>query len=174
MINQPKLLIVEDEADLRDSLTEEFSKLDLKVFSVRSGHEAFELVKIDPGIVTILSDIQMPGVDGFECLKKIRDFGFETPFIFLTGFADNDVLRRAMHLGALDVLVKPFIMDDLVWTIEQSIKLGIVVQEMIVEFENCLKKYDISNSDQNRIVELRRKLVSARIDYTTNSLKPAA
>lgn len=103
-----KILVVDDEEDLRDILSEDFALQGATVFTAKNGREAFDIViKERPHV--ILSDVRMPGGDGVELLKKIRDeIAENAPHIFLlTGFSD---LRseQAARFGGQGLVSKPF------------------------------------------------------------------
>ena len=103
-----KILIVDDEADLREILSEDFSLQGATVFTARNGREAFDLaVREQPHV--ILSDVRMPGGDGVELLKRIREIHYDTPphVFLLTGFSDLKP-EQAAELGGQGLVSKPF------------------------------------------------------------------
>jgi CheY-like chemotaxis protein len=110
ILKQKTLLIVDDEADLREPLVQEFESLGCKVFQAKNGHDAYEIVlreKID----AVISDIRMPGGDGIEFLKRVKLLHHECPMVMLiTGFSDLSH-EEAFDLGAEAVLSKPFDLD---------------------------------------------------------------
>lgn len=108
-----KILVVDDEEDLREILSEDFASLGAEVFTARNGKEAFELaLKELPQV--ILSDVRMPGGDGVELLKKIRaTYESIPPHVFLiTGFADIQA-DQAQALGGQGLVSKPFNLKQL-------------------------------------------------------------
>jgi CheY-like chemotaxis protein len=106
------LLIVDDEPDLRSPLVMEFESLGCKVFEANNGHEAFEIVKREK-IDAVVSDIRMPGGDGIELLKNIKEVHHQFPMVLLiSGFSDLS-REDAYHLGAEAVLSKPFDLDQI-------------------------------------------------------------
>ena len=72
----------------------------------------------------ILCDVMMPGIDGFEVLRRLRSDPTTAamPFIFLTANSDSDVEQRAAKLGAAGLLTKPFDTDTLLYTIRRHIQ----------------------------------------------------
>lgn len=103
-----KILIVDDEEDLREILCEDFSLLGATVFTAPNGRDAYEIaVREMPDVV--LSDVRMPGGDGVELLKKIRETNRAAPphIFLLTGFADIDPAQAAA-LGGQGLVSKPF------------------------------------------------------------------
>jgi DNA-binding response OmpR family regulator len=106
------LLIVEDEAALREPLAAEFESLGCCVLQAKNGVDAFEIVKKE-NLDLVISDIRMPGGDGVELLKKIKSHNHLCPIVMLiTGLSDLSK-DEAYHLGAEAILAKPFDLDEL-------------------------------------------------------------
>ena len=103
-----KILVVDDEVALRESIREDLQSLEAEVFEAANGRIAYDMVgKIQPDV--IISDLRMPGGDGIELLQRVRARRMQPePLAFLiTGFADL-TLEQAKAVGAQGVLVKPF------------------------------------------------------------------
>lgn len=118
-----RVLLVEDDADLgaivKRSLGEDGFQVDL----VESGLDAFRSAMTEPYAAIVL-DIMLPGLDGFEVCKKLRDKECWTPILLAT--ARSDVLDRVegLDLGADDYLVKPFNLDELSARVRALIRRG--------------------------------------------------
>ncbi len=107
------LLIVDDDNDLRDELIFIFTDKSFRVLNASNGNEALKIAKSNP-IDLVLSDIRMPGGDGIELLKKLREIDPKVPVvIFVTGFADISS-ADALSLGAHRVFEKPFKLKEVV------------------------------------------------------------
>jgi DNA-binding NtrC family response regulator len=107
MANAMKIAIVDDEQDMRQSISQwlALSGYDTETFS--SAEEALGTVGPDyPGIV--ISDIKMPGMDGIQLLKKLMGADSALPVIMITGHGDVPMAVEAMRIGAFDFLEKPF------------------------------------------------------------------
>ncbi len=106
---KPRILMVDDELDYLTLLKLKLVNEGFDVVAVDSAEEGLEaLAKVAPDL--IVSDILMPGMDGLEMFRKIRESGAahaETPLIFISGKDDAQVKVDALHLGAEDFLVKP-------------------------------------------------------------------
>lgn len=114
-----KILVIEDEPNLRSSIMEILSLEGFDVIEAPDGGLGFELaLKHHPDL--IVSDITMPGVDGYQMLLQLRQNPAIalTPFIFLTARADRSFMRHGMELGADDYLTKPFTSSELVAAIQ--------------------------------------------------------
>lgn len=112
--------IVDDEAEVRESLGLLLETLDYEVELYPSG-EVFlsALPRTKSGI--ILLDIRMPGRDGIEVLKALRDQSNTMPVIMMSGHGDIPLTVRAMQEGATDFIEKPFEADRILSAIEQAI-----------------------------------------------------
>ncbi|MGY3452210.1 sigma-54-dependent transcriptional regulator [Bradyrhizobium sp. USDA 4353] len=99
------ILIVDDDAALRDGLAETLTDLGHIALTAASGREAIGMVSEETD--AILLDLRMPGIDGIETLRRIRADGDAPPVIVLTAYASPENTIEAMRLGAFDHLVKP-------------------------------------------------------------------
>lgn len=118
-----KILIVVDDIHIAHSLSDVFELMEYDVQLAHDGLEGLKQIKTElPDI--ILSDVQMPNMDGFEFLQAVRkNRATETiPFIFLTARSERDSLRQGMMLGADDFVTKPFAAQDIVQTVEATLR----------------------------------------------------
>ncbi|WP_375267182.1 sigma-54-dependent transcriptional regulator [Planktotalea sp.] len=107
MANAMKIAIVDDEKDMRQSISQwlALSGYDTETFA--SAEDALAGISSDyPGIV--ISDIKMPGMDGMQFLKKLMSTDSALPVIMITGHGDVPMAVNAMRIGAFDFLEKPF------------------------------------------------------------------
>lgn len=109
-----RILIIEDEENLRKSIAEFLEIEGFKCLEAADGSEGIEIARTElPDI--IICDIKMPGINGHEVLTELRrDSRTSTiPFIFLTALVNKQDFRRGMELGADDYITKPFLTNDL-------------------------------------------------------------
>lgn len=108
-----KILIVEDEADVRNNLKDLFESESYQVLTAKDGHEG-HIKALEEMPDLILSDIKMPRVDGLELFKRLQKNHElkNTPFVFLTAKVEMSDVREGMSLGADDYLTKPFNLDE--------------------------------------------------------------
>ena len=110
----PKILIIEDEAALREEILDILSCEGFSVAVAENGKAGLELAQVQhPDL--ILCDVMMPLLNGYELLEALRQ-NLETatiPFIFLTAKGSHENIRQGMNLGADDYLIKPFSIEDL-------------------------------------------------------------
>lgn len=102
------VLVVDDDEDIRDILTLQIEELEYEWISAVNGVEGLEMIKSNPEIDIVISDVTMPKMNGIEFLRATRESGFEKPFIVLTGNATKNMALEALRLGAFDFLEKPY------------------------------------------------------------------
>jgi len=108
----PKLLIVDDEMDVREFAKNFFQRRKIEVAVSSSGEEALEmLVKEKPDLV--LLDVRLGGMDGIEVLSKMREMQDNTQVIMVTGVNEKETSDKAKELGVVDYIHKPLKLDEL-------------------------------------------------------------
>lgn len=121
-----RVLLVDDEEDFLESLSGRLETRGLKVTGATRGEEAVDLVD-KQDFDAIVLDLAMPGMDGLETLKKIREKHPEAEIIMLTGHASVKSSVEAMKLGAEDYLEKPFDINALLEKINEAKSKHILV-----------------------------------------------
>ena len=114
-----RVLIVDDEREFTDTLSERLGIRDYEVTTSPSGEDAMDKVKGYNYDVVIL-DVAMPGMGGIEALKEIKRIKPLTEVIMLTGNATVETAIEGMKLGAYDYLMKPCETEDLVSKIQKA------------------------------------------------------
>ena len=114
-----RVLIVDDEKEFVDLVSERLTMRDYDVTACYSGEEALETVKKYNFDIVVL-DILMPGIDGIETLREIKRIKPLTEVILLTGHAAVDTAIEGMRLGAYDYLTKPCEISDLVTKLDKA------------------------------------------------------
>ncbi|MDO4497173.1 MAG: SpoIIE family protein phosphatase [Bacteroidales bacterium] len=122
-----KILSVDDEVDLELLLTQYFRrkirKGEYEFFFAHNGLEALQMILKHPDIDIILSDINMPEMDGLTLLTKINEMRNPAlKCIMVSAYGDMDNIRHAMNNGAFDFATKPIDLDDLQITIDKAIE----------------------------------------------------
>jgi DNA-binding NtrC family response regulator len=106
------ILLVDDECDFVETMVKRFGIRKMPIDSAKSGQEALAALEAKDYDVVIL-DVRMPGMDGLEVLKLIRERAPLTEVIMLTGHASLEAGMQGMNLGAYDYVLKPADFDDL-------------------------------------------------------------
>jgi len=140
-----KILVIDDESDLREEIREILTIEGYKVILAKNGNEGLDLaLSHRPDL--ILCDIMMPGMDGNKLLEKLRSDSNAslTQFVFITALADKEDIRKGMKLGADDYLTKPFTRDELLKTIQMRLKKVIAIENRLQKEMDHLRKAVIS------------------------------
>ena len=142
-----KILVVDDEADLQMIIKQKFRKKIREnlydfVFAVNGKH-ALEQLDLHHDIVVVLSDINMPEMDGLTLLTKLGEQNHLLKSIIVSAYGDMDNIRTAMNRGAFDFITKPINFQDLEHTMEKTIRH---VEQMrrtmeAIKENNILKMY---------------------------------
>ncbi|MDC7289596.1 response regulator [Blautia schinkii] len=154
-----KLLIVEDEAGIRNSLVQAFSWTELGcelIGSAASGIEALEICLRTPPDI-IISDIVMPGIDGLTFLKYMKEKTPATQFIILTGHRNFDYAKDALNLGAAFFMLKPINYEEL--------------KSAIVKLVEQIVSASEEKENENRQEQVLRNLLNGRI-FSRSRLTP--
>lgn len=142
-----KLLVVDDEADLEVLIRQKFrKKIREKVYSflfAHDGNEALALLKEHDDIDVILTDINMPGMDGLTLLTKLPEANPVIKAVMVSAYGDMDNIRTAMNRGAFDFVFKPVNFDDLDTTIEKTLQHVAQLKSTLqaIKENNILKMY---------------------------------
>jgi len=108
-----RLLLVDDEDNLRTMLEAALNHHGFEVVSAANGRQALDAVAATHPALIVL-DVMMPDLDGFEVCRRLRQNGNRTPVVFLTAKDSTEDAVRGLTLGGDDYLVKPFSLEELV------------------------------------------------------------
>jgi len=123
MIKDIQILVIEDEKNLRENISEILTHYNFRVIAASTGEEGIKsAIQYVPDI--IICDIMLPGIDGYDVLNKVKQIPelTSTAFIFLTAKSMRYDLRTGMDMGADDYLTKPFTKEELINSIKGRIK----------------------------------------------------
>jgi DNA-binding NtrC family response regulator len=115
-----KVLLVDDEREFVAILTQRLTKRNCSVTFAHNGKDALAQLEEDKDIEVVILDAKMPGVDGIETLKLIKEKWPLVEVIMLTGHSTIDSAINAIKLGAYDYILKPIEMEELVSKIEKA------------------------------------------------------
>ncbi len=115
------ILVVDDEAVIREGLQRTLDGERFAVETCRSGHAAIELLQ-DKEYDLIITDLKMPGMNGIEVLKAVKGLQPDVPVIMITGYATVDTAVEAMKNGATDYISKPFTPEQIMEKIDKSLE----------------------------------------------------
>ena len=161
-----KILYLEDEYALRVSVEEFLFDLGYEVESFNNGDDAFDAAYSKSYNLLVL-DVKVPGMDGFEVLKSLRDRDIMTPALFVTSLTEVDNLAIGYELGCCDYIKKPYDLKELQIRVEHALKSeclhaqkGLIDLDEIYKYDT--KKFILLEEDkeisltktQKRILEL--------------------
>jgi len=142
-----KILVADDEVDLEMLIKQKFRQKIREqkyefVFAI-NGNDALEKIKIHPDIDIVLSDINMPEMDGLTLLSRLSETSPLIKSVIVSAYGDMDNIRTAMNRGAFDFITKPINFEDLSLTIEKTILHVLHLKETIkaIKENNILRMY---------------------------------
>jgi DNA-binding response OmpR family regulator len=154
-----KILLLEDDANLNETVTEFLEEQGHEVVSVYDGHEAQEKL-YESKYDLLLLDVNIPGINGFDLLAEARDGDVVAPAIFITSLGSVDDLEKGFNSGCDDYIRKPFALKELKIRVETLLKRGFFHESKdLVEISDQIS-YDINNNElviDNAIVSLGHK-----------------
>ncbi len=147
-----RILMVDDEEDLellvRQRFRRRIRKGEYEFLFAQNGKQALEALEENPDVHLVLSDINMPVMDGLTLLGQLEDSKPDVKAVIISAYGDMENIRTAMNRGAFDFVTKPVDFNDLQITIEKTLK-------HINDLEQALKNRD-------RLVAIRRELDVAK------------
>lgn len=142
-----KILVADDEADLEVLIKQKFRQKirDQKyefIFAI-NGNDALDKIQQHPDVAIVLSDINMPEMDGLTLLTKLSEGSPLIKSVMVSAYGDMDNIRMAMNRGAFDFVTKPVNFEDLELTMEKTIKHVKQLKETLnaIKENNILKMY---------------------------------
>jgi DNA-binding response OmpR family regulator len=108
----PKLLIVDDETDVREFVKCFFAKRDIDVSVAGGGEEALRMISLEKPDLVLL-DVRMEALSGVDVLKELRSKKDSTKVIMVTGVEDEEVVNEAKKWGVKDYIHKPLVLEEL-------------------------------------------------------------
>jgi two-component system response regulator HydG len=141
-----KILVVDDEIGIRQSLKKILEKEGFDVVTASNGDEAFKLIR-GSDIDLLISDIRMAGMDGLELLKVCKSISPYTEVIMITGYASVDTAVDSMKQGAYDYITKPFKKADILKAV------GKAIEKQILTMDNVKMKERIEAIESTPLIE---------------------
>jgi len=142
-----KILVVDDETDLEILIKQKFRKEirqnEYEFLFAINGNDALLKISEQPDVDIVLSDINMPEMDGLTLLTKLNELSPLIKSVIVSAYGDMENIRIAMNRGAFDFITKPINFLDLSLTMEKTLKHAKVIKETLkaIKENNILKMY---------------------------------
>ncbi|MDA8169529.1 MAG: sigma-54 dependent transcriptional regulator [Nitrospiraceae bacterium] len=161
-----RMLIVEDEETLRESLKRLFTKEEFEVETADSAEKGLKLSGLNLYDV-IISDIILPGIDGIEMISRIREQTPDQIFIVITAYASLETALKALRAGAYDYVMKPIIHEEIKQIVRNALRQKSLQMENVLLKRQMQRQYDFSrivgeSASMKKIMEEIRKISDAR------------
>jgi two-component system, NtrC family, nitrogen regulation response regulator NtrX len=155
----PKILIIDDEKSIRNTLNEILSYEGYEVAEAQDGNEGIKLAGKDKFDI-ILSDIKMPKMDGIEVLEKLQEITPDTPVVMISGHGNIDTAVEAIRKGAFDYISKPLDLNRMLVTIRNALDRSVLEKETRTLKRKIYKTTDIVGESEpiQRIKEMIDKV----------------
>src|SRR3990172_582787 len=128
IIKEVNILVIDDEAVIRDGCTKILKKEGWNVDTVENGRDGIELIK-NKFFDILLLDLMMPGINGMEVLQEIKSQSPSIYTIVITGYATIETAVEAMKIGAFDYIAKPFTPDQLRLVVKKALSNKALIRE---------------------------------------------
>ena len=140
-MTEPRVLLIDDEKELLEVLSERLRTRGMTVQTAESGEEALRIIE-DSTFDAVVLDLAMPGLDGVETLRRMKEIRPKIQVILLTGHATVQKSIEVMKLGAMDLLEKPTDLKVLLEKIEEasSKRAFLLEKQMEDEIDDIIRK----------------------------------
>src|SRR5919202_3795287 len=156
-----KILVVDDEPDLELLIRQKFRKKirqnELEFVFARNGVDALSQLQTEPDIDIVLTDINMPEMDGLALLTKLNEQNSHIKAIIISAYGDIENIRAAMNRGAFDFLTKPIDFQDLEITTNKTLQY-VKQMKQALEQERYLKRLEAENLRLSTELDIARQL----------------
>lgn len=136
-----KILVVEDDKNLRKLIVTCLEKANYTVFETHNGEEALNLMDKEY-VDLIVTDIMMPEIDGYELIKLLREAKYNTPILIITAKEDIEDKKQGFNLGADDYMVKPINIDELILRVKSLLRRSNQANERKIKIGEVELNYD--------------------------------
>jgi RNA polymerase sigma factor (sigma-70 family) len=149
----PAVFIVDDDADVRESLQELLESVGLHSESFGTAQE-FLAARHGDGPSCLILDVRLPGISGLDLQHELKRRRISIPIIFLTAHADVPMSVRAMKSGAVEFLTKPFRQQELLDAVQRSIARARIQREKEREFAELRQRHERLSVREREVMNL--------------------
>jgi FixJ family two-component response regulator len=175
MQDAPKVFIVDDDIDVRESLQELLESVGLKSKSFGTAQEFLSSPHSD-GPSCLILDVRLPGISGLDLQHELKRGKSTIPIIFLTGHADVPMSVKAMKSGAIEFLTKPFRHQDLLDAVQRSLTRDRIVREKQRDTAELQQRYNALSVRERDVMGLvvtgmLNKQIAAELNASEATIK---
>ncbi len=154
------VLIVDDEKNILLTLSQSLEALQLEIETATNGEEALAKLK-EKGFGLILLDLRMPGMDGMEVLRQVREIRPDICIIMITAYGTIELAVEAMKLGAVDFIQKPFSPEEIRELVSRVIDREKIDEQKVADYASSIElaKRSIGNRHFDAASEHVRKAI---------------
>ena len=153
MQDGPLVYIVDDDADVRESLEELLASVGLRSQSFGTAQE-FLPVGSNAGLSCLILDVRLPGISGLDLQRELKREKISIPIILLTAHADVPMSVKAMKSGAIEFLTKPFRQQDLLDAVQRSLARSRILREKERELEELRNRSERLSVREREVMNL--------------------
>lgn len=136
-----KILVIEDDADLQNLFCKTLQRSNYMAYGADNAQEAFDILE-NEYIDLIISDVMMPGINGFEFVRQLRESGSELPVLIITAKGDITDKQQGFMAGADDYMVKPIDLNEMIFRVNALLRRAKSVSEKKLVFGGTSLEYN--------------------------------
>ena len=149
----PTVFVIDDDGDVRTSIQRLLKTVGLRGEAFASAQD-FLRRNMPKGPSCLILDIRLPGMSGLEVQRKLIDAGLSIPVIFISAHADVDMAVRAMKLGAVEFLTKPFRPQELVDAVQQALHRDEGIRRERSDISQLQQRYKTLTAREREVMAL--------------------
>lgn len=139
------ILLIDDDKSFVEMLEAGFSRMDYKISIANNGKDGLDILQKEQ-IDLVITDLRMPGINGLEVLKKVKDYDHHIQVVMLTGYEDMQSTIKAMQLGAYDYVEKPVDLERLKVIVRRALESKRLSQHLEIAISEDAEEYKIETS----------------------------
>jgi FixJ family two-component response regulator len=171
----PIVFIIDDDAGMRQAIQDLVESVDLRAESFTTGEEFLKKQRASEPSCLVL-DVRLPQMSGLDFQRQLAEIGVQIPIIFITAHGDIPMSVRALKLGAVEFLTKPFRDQDLLDAIQQALQRDRAAREQQAEIDALHERYEALTAREREVMalvvsDMLNKHIAAKIGASEATVK---
>jgi FixJ family two-component response regulator len=171
----PIVFIIDDDAGMRQAIQDLVESVDLRAESFTTGEEFLKKQRTSEPSCLVL-DVRLPQMSGLDFQRQLAEIGVQIPIIFITAHGDIPMSVRALKLGAVEFLTKPFRDQDLLDAIQQALQRDRAAREQQAEIDALHERYEALTAREREVMalvvsDMLNKHIAAKIGASEATVK---